>query len=73
MDNLYGGFVSDTDESLKGKSGGFFGLNAGVCFLTKFSYNQNVAKEGDEPREAIEIIVKVGDRQLDESIAGKRN
>ena len=64
MDNLYGGFVSDTDESLKGKSGVSFGLNAGVCFLTKFSYNQNVAKEGDEPREAIEIIVKVGDREF---------
>jgi hypothetical protein len=64
MSNLYGGFVSDTDESLKGKSGVNFGLNAGNVFLTKFAYNENVAKQGEEPREAIEVIVKVGDREF---------
>lgn len=58
------GFVSDTDESLKTKSGSRFGLNSGVCFLTKFAYSPNVAKEGDDPREAIEVVVKVGDNEF---------
>jgi len=57
------GFVSDSDESLKTKSGARFGGNFGVATLAKFAYNSNVAKEGQEPREAIEVIVKVGDKE----------
>lgn len=64
MTELQGyGFVSDSDESLKSKSGGVFGLNAGNASLVKFAYNPNVAKEGDPVRDAIEIIVKIGDRE----------
>jgi hypothetical protein len=58
------GYVSDTDESLKTKSGANFGLNAGLNFLTKFAYSPNVAKEGDAPREAIEISLKIGDKEF---------
>ena len=57
------GFVSDSDESLKTKSGARFGGNFGVATLVKFAYNANVAKEGQEPREAIEVIVKIGDKE----------
>lgn len=64
MSQLKGyGFVSDTDESLETKSGAKFGGNFGVAFLTKFAYSPNVAKEGQEPREAIEVVVKVGERE----------
>jgi hypothetical protein len=43
MSQLQGyGFVSDSDESLKTKSGARFGGNFGVAFLTKFAYNTNV-------------------------------
>lgn len=63
MSQLLGyGFVSDSDESLKTKSGAKFGGNFGVAFLTKFAYNANVAKEGQPAREAIEIEVSVGER-----------
>jgi hypothetical protein len=62
MSQLQGyGFVSDSDESLKTKSGARFGGNFGVAFLTKFAYNANVAKEGQPAREAIEIEVTIGD------------
>lgn len=57
------GFVSDSDESLKTKSGAKFGGNFGVATLAKFAYSPNVAKEGQEPREAIEVVVKVGDKE----------
>jgi hypothetical protein len=57
------GFVSDSDESLKTKSGAKFGGNFGVATLAKFAYSPNVAKEGQEPREAIEVTVKVGDKE----------
>lgn len=57
------GYVSDNDESLGSKTGGKFGLNAGNCFLTKFAYNPNVAKAGEPVREAIEIVVQIGDRK----------
>ena len=57
------GFVSDSDESLKTKSGAKFGGNFGVATLAKFAYSSNVAKEGQEPREAIEVTVKVGDKE----------
>ena len=60
------GFVSDSDESLKTKTGAKFGGNFGVAFLAKFAYNANVAKEGQPAREAIEIEVKVGDRSYKE-------
>jgi len=62
------GFISDSDESLKSKTGGKFGLNVGNCFLAKFAYNSNVAKEGQEPREAIEVTVTIGDREYREWI-----
>lgn len=62
------GFVSDSDESLKTKSGARFGGNFGVATLAKFAYSPNVAKTGQEPREAIEIEVKVGDRSYKEWI-----
>lgn len=69
MSQLLGyGYVSDSDESLKSKTGGKFGLNVGNVFLTKFAYNANVAKEGQEPREAIEVTVTIGDREYKEWI-----
>jgi hypothetical protein len=67
MSQLQGyGFVSDSDESLKTKSGAKFGGNFGVATLAKFAYNANVAKEGQPAREAIEIEVKIGDRSYKE-------
>jgi len=69
MSGLLGyGYISDSDESLKSKTGGKFGLNVGNCFLSKFAYNSNVAKEGQEPREAIELTVTIGDREYREWI-----
>jgi hypothetical protein len=56
------GYTADNDEALKTKSGGKFGLNAGNTALVKFAYNPNTAKEGNPAREALEITVKVGDR-----------
>ena len=53
MSQLQGyGFVSDSDESLKTKSGAKFGGNFGVATLAKFAYNANVAKEGQLQRVA---------------------
>jgi hypothetical protein len=58
------GYVADNDESLKSKSGGKFGGNFGSCFLTNFKYNPNISKESsDEVRPAIEVTVKVADRE----------
>lgn len=69
MSQLQGyGFVSDSDESLKTKTGAKFGGNFGVAFLTKFAYNSNVAKEGQPAREAIEIEVTIGERPYKEWI-----
>jgi hypothetical protein len=69
MSQLQGyGFVSDSDESLKTKSGAKFGGNFGVAFLTKFAYNANVAKEGQPAREAIELEITVGERSYKEWI-----
>ena len=63
MSDLQGyGYTSDSDESLKSKTGASFGGNFGVANLVKFAYNPNVAKEGDPAREAIELEVKVGER-----------
>lgn len=69
MSQLQGyGFVSDSDESLKTKTGAKFGGNFGVAFLTKFAYSANVAKAGQEAREAIEVEVTVGERGYKEWI-----
>ena len=69
MSQLQGyGFVSDSDESLKTKTGAKFGGNFGVAFLTKFVYNPNVAKEGQPVRDAIEVEVTVGERSYKEWI-----
>lgn len=63
MSTLQGyGYVSDSDETLKSKAGAKFGGNFGVAVLAKFAYSSNVAKEGQEPREAIEVEIKVGER-----------
>lgn len=63
------GFVSDSDESLKSKTGGKFGGNFGSGLLTKFAYNPNVAKEGEPAREAIEIVVQIGDNKYQDWIS----
>ncbi len=63
------GYVSDSDETLKSKTGGKFGGNFGVAFLTKFAYNENVAKEGQPARAAIEIVVQVGDSEYKDWIS----
>lgn len=57
------GFVSDSDDSLQTKSGGVFGGNFGNTRLIKFAYNPNTAKEGQPVQEAIEIVVKIVDRE----------
>ena len=53
--NLYGQYVSDSDESLKSKAGGSkkFGLNQGYTF-SKFEYNPNASKDGS-PNPALDI------------------
>lgn len=40
------GFVDDTDQSLKSKSGGKFGLNGKEAFLFKFELNPNAGADG---------------------------
>ena len=55
------GYIDDTDEKLKSKSGGVFGLNQG--FLTKFAYNPNAGADGTAAN-AIDITVQVGDREF---------
>lgn len=56
------GFVDDTDESLRSKSGGKFGLNSGA-FLTKFELNSNAGKDGTEG-DALDFTVMIGDREF---------
>jgi len=64
MSNLKGyGYVDDSSEELKSKSRGTFGGNFGVCQITQFEYKENVAKEGNEPREAIELVIKIKDNE----------
>ena len=64
QDNLQGyGYVADNDESLQSKQGGKFGGNFGVAYITQFEYKENVAKEGNPEREAIEVVIKVRDRE----------
>lgn len=54
------GYVDDTDESLKTKASGTFGLNQG--FVTKFEYNPNAGADGAAAN-AIDIHVMVKDRE----------
>lgn len=55
------GFKKDNSEDLQSKSGATFGGNFGNCYLTGFEL-KDTSKEGDEERMAIEVNVKVGDR-----------
>ncbi len=55
------GYVDDTDESLKSKSGGNFGLNTPV-FLTKFELNANAGADG-ALQDALDVTVQVEDRE----------
>lgn len=63
------GYVSDSDNSLQSKSGGKFGGNFGNALLSKIQYNSNTAKEGQPVREAIEIEVKVIDKEYKDWIS----
>lgn len=64
QDNLVGyGYVADNDEGLQSKQGGQFGGNFGVSFVTQFEYKENVAKEGQPEREAIEGVIQIRDRE----------
>lgn len=57
--NIFG--VNDTDESLKGKSGGGkFGLNVGN--VTKIEFLDNAGKDGAAAN-AVDIHVQIGDRE----------
>ena len=55
------GYIDDTDEKLKSKSGGVFGLNQG--FLTKFEYNPNAGADNSAAN-AIDITIQVGDKEF---------
>lgn len=64
--NLFNDFLSDDDKSLKGAGTSLkFGLNTGK--LEKFVYNPNSGKDG-EPANAIDIVIKVGDREIKQKI-----
>lgn len=52
--------VSDTDESLKSKSGGKFGLNHG--FITKIEFTDKAGKD-ESAVNAVDIWVLIGDRE----------
>lgn len=56
------GFVDDTDESLKSKSGGKFGINTEV-FLTKFELNQHAGKDNADG-DALDMTFQIGDREF---------
>lgn len=57
--NIFG--INDTDESLKGKSGGGkFGLNTGV--ISKLEFNDKAGKDGADAN-AVDITFKIGDRE----------
>lgn len=56
--NIFG--VNDTDESLKGKNGGKFGLNQG--HITKLEFLDNAGKDAS-PANAVDIWVQIGDRE----------
>lgn len=54
--------VNDTDESLKSKVGGKFGLNQGV-FITKIEFNANAGKD-NSPANAVDIHIQVGEKEF---------
>lgn len=54
--------VNDTDESLKSKVGGKFGLNQGV-FITKFEFNANAGKDNTAAN-AVDIHIMVGEKEF---------
>lgn len=60
------GAVNDTDQDLKSKVGGQFGLNPGV-FFSKIAFNPNAGKDGAAAN-AVEISVKVGDREYNQRV-----
>lgn len=53
------GYVPDNDESLQSKDRGSFGGNFGCVYITQFEYKENVAKEGEPEREAIEVVINI--------------
>lgn len=53
------GYVDDTSDDLKTKSGGKFGLNQGV-FLTKFELNKNAGKDKSE-QDALDYEIQIKD------------
>lgn len=57
------GYVDDTDVSLKTKSGGKFGLNAGTASLVKFEYNPNSGKD-KSAGDALDIAMQVGEKEF---------
>jgi hypothetical protein len=54
------GYQSDTDDSLKSKQGGKFGLNS--AFITKLEYNPNAGAE-ESLADAVDITVAIGDKE----------
>ena len=54
------GFQSDTDDSLKSKQGGKFGLNP--ANITVLEYNPNAGKD-ESPADAIDITLAIGDKE----------
>lgn len=55
------GYVDDTDDSLRSKSGVSFGLNQG-SFVTKFEYNAEAGKDGSAGN-AIDLTITTGDKE----------
>lgn len=55
------GFQSDTDDSLKSKQGGRFGLNQAL--ITKLEYNPNAGTDG-AAADAIDCTVSIGDKEF---------
>jgi hypothetical protein len=56
------GYVDDTSDDLRTKSGGVFGLNPG-CFVSKFEYNPNAGADGTAT-DALDIHLLVGDKEF---------
>lgn len=59
------GYIDDTDESLKSKASGKFGLNRG--FLAKFELNKNAGQDG-AAQDALDITIKIEDREYRQRI-----
>src|SRR6218665_100647 len=56
------GFISDNDDSVKGKSGGYgqFGLNTGN--ISHFAFNPYAGRDGTEMN-AIDVTIKTGEKE----------